>query len=218
MTIMFLAVAAGIGLAGVPLAMALSIKSSRKRRIEKIERFIFPPAIAMKVRERFPHLCDAQIELVMTALRQYFVLTVMARRDMVSMPSKGVDAAWHEFILFTRAYHAFCLESLGKFLHHTPAEAMSTPTLAQDGIKRAWKLACEYEQIDAKKPHKLPLLFAIDELLKIPGGYRYVLNCADAATSGDAYCASNIGCGSGCGSSGSDADGCAGDGGGCGGD
>lgn len=220
---MFSALVAGIGLAGVSL-MSFTPRFIRRRRIERIEQFVFPRTIASKVKEHFPHLSDTQVELVIKALRQYFILTVMARDRMVSMPSKAVDAAWHEFILFTRAYEVFCRKNLGRFLHHTPAEAMAMPTLAQDGIKLAWKLACQLEQLPAKNPYKLPLLFAIDNILDIPGGYKYALDCETGVAPGDSYCASHIGCGSGCGGG---ANGCGGDGGsdgggdgggGCGGD
>lgn len=37
-------------------------------------------------------------------------------------PSARVDLAWHEFILFTRTYHWFCEEHLGKLIHHEPSE------------------------------------------------------------------------------------------------
>lgn len=37
-------------------------------------------------------------------------------------PSKKVDKAWHEFILHTRAYEAFCLERYGQLIHHDPYE------------------------------------------------------------------------------------------------
>lgn len=38
-------------------------------------------------------------------------------------PSRRVDLVWHEFILFTRLYAAFCQEYFGKFIHHEPAAA-----------------------------------------------------------------------------------------------
>lgn len=141
------------------------------------------------------------------------------------MPSQVVDDAWHEFILFTRIYQKFCSKALGRFLHHIPAEAMPTPTLAQDGIKRSWRLACALAQINPKKPVRLPLIFAIDGLLNIDNGFTYQLDCQ--RTTAGAYCASHIGCSSGCGgsfdSAGDTSDsGCSGDSsacsGGCGGD
>jgi hypothetical protein len=143
----------------------------------------------------------------------------VAGKRFVSMPSQVVDDAWHAFILFTRGYQSFCQRAFGRFLHHTPAEAMRSQTQAQDGIRRAWRLACLREGIDPGRPERLPLLFAIDGLLGIPNGFRYDLVCQPgAANSG--YCASDIGCGGGCGASsscgGSGESGCGG--GGCGGD
>jgi len=134
------------------------------------------------------------------------------------MPSQVVDDAWHEFILFTRSYERFCQQAYGKFLHHTPAEAMRSPTSAQDGIKRAWRLACLKEKIHPKTPTRLPLLFALDAELAIANGFIYSLNCIPGSGS---YCVNNIGCGGGC-SAGCGADGnsCSSDGGcsgGCGG-
>jgi hypothetical protein len=37
-------------------------------------------------------------------------------------PSLLVDLAWHEFILFTRYYHEFCITHFSRFIHHTPSE------------------------------------------------------------------------------------------------
>jgi hypothetical protein len=35
-------------------------------------------------------------------------------------PSHKVDMAWHEFILFTKAYADFCTTHFGSFIHHFP--------------------------------------------------------------------------------------------------
>lgn len=32
-----------------------------------------------------------------------------------------VDEMWHNFILFTKEYHAFCDKNFGRFVHHQPA-------------------------------------------------------------------------------------------------
>jgi hypothetical protein len=71
--------------------------------------------------------------------------------------------------------------ALGRFLHHTPAEAMLTPQNAQEGIRRAWRLACGLENISARTPPRLPLIFKLDDRLNIPDGFRYSLNCLAAA-------------------------------------
>jgi len=137
-------------------------------------------------------------------MRDYFYICNQANGKMVAMPSEIVDVLWHEFILFTRAYETFCNQALGRFLHHTPTEAMPQKTMATDGIKRAWRLACAKAGINPKKPDKLPLLFAIDSMLNIKGGFTYVLNCQHTPyhnnTQGGCggYCATDIGCASGC--------------------
>lgn len=111
------------------------------------------------------------------------------------MPSQAVDDTGHAFILFTRGYDRFCRQAFSRLLHRAPAEAMPSPKLATDGIKRAWRHACALERTDPKKPARLTLLFAVDETLGISGGFRYVLHC-DPGTCN--HCASDIGC-SGCG-------------------
>jgi hypothetical protein len=190
-----------------------------------IQHYLFDSAIAQRVQAKHPQLSEQDVALVMQGLRDYFMLCQRSKRRMVSMPSQVVDDAWHEFILFTRAYQDFCCQAFGRFLHHTPAEAMASPTQAQDGIKRAWRLACAHEGLDPKQPRDLPLLFAIDARLGIKDGFHYTINCRQPNTAGKPYCASHISCGGGCGgASGSsssasndqhDASGC---GGGCGGD
>jgi hypothetical protein len=197
---------------------ALLIGYTRHGRERFIDDYVFPAGIRQRVRKRYPHLTEAQLDLVFDALREYFHLCRKAGRRMLAMPSQVVDVAWHEFILFTRNYRQFCLRAFGRFLHHTPTEAMNSPTLASDGIKRTWRLACTRAAMKPDNTPVLPLLFAIDGRLAIPDGFRYVPDCSRhlAAADGTAtYCASHIGCGGGCAGGGCSSDG-GGDG-GCGG-
>lgn len=195
----------------------LVVAAIRRRRQQAfIEAYKFHASIAGKLRERYPGLSDDEVDLVFEALREYFLICHAAGRRMIAMPSQVVDAAWHEFILFTRPYQLFCRRALGRFLHHTPTEAMQSPTVAQEGIKRAWRLSCLRSNIDPAAPAALPLLFEIDARLNIEDGFRYVLDCRDKSSPayGEGYCASHIGC-AGCGGD----SGCGSDcGGGCGGD
>lgn len=207
----------------IGLMLYLYRRLNRSSQLSYLQNYRFHPSLRKKVQQRYPHLTNEQLMLVFTALRDYFYICNQSGKKMVSMPSQVVDVAWHEFILFTRSYNEFCTRALGRFLHHTPTEAMKTPTLAQEGIKRAWKLSCAREKIDPAVPDRLPLLFAIDTLLSIEDGYRYVLDCTNPASPmyGNGYCASHIGCSSGCsGDFGNDSDSSsdAGCGGGCGGD
>lgn len=195
----------------------------QRARVRFLAEFRFPAGLARKVRARYPHLTEAQADMVVRELRTFFQAALAAQGRMVSMPSQAVDVAWHEFILFTQGYRQFCRQALGRFLDHTPAEYMADPGDGRAGLRRTWLHACRLDGINPRKPERLPMLFALDGLLLIPDGFRYALNCMgpDGVQSGDAYCASDIGCGGGDGgcSGGSDSGGGdAGDGGGgCGG-
>ncbi|NQD91496.1 hypothetical protein HP532_02380 [Pseudomonas sp. CrR25] len=191
----------------------------RRRRERFIQHYRFPERLRIRLNERYPHLSAEQTQQVLAGLREYFQLCRMAGRRMVAMPSQAVDVVWHEFILYTRQYRDFCQGGLGRFLHHTPNDAMPHAQAANAGIRRAWRLACARESIAPRRPSRLPLLFALDADLGIDDGFIYRLNCG--ATPGHsgaagAYCASHIGCGSGCAGSGCGGD-SGGDGGGCGG-
>lgn len=194
------------GGSGSPVRMA--------QRKKFIESYSIPLTVSRHLAAKYPSLDEAQRELVLKGLKDYFHITNIAGKRMVAMPSQAVDVAWHEFILFTREYSDFCRQAFGRFLHHTPAEAMREKTDAQEGIKTAWRLACRREGIDPGKPAVLPLLFALDAALSIPDGFHYSLDCMGQEEG--RYCASHIGCGSGgCGGDSSgDSGGC---GGGCGG-
>jgi len=187
----------------------------RRRKLAALQAFAFPDYLAGGARAHYPQLSDADWAMVLQGLRDYFAIAIDAQGRRISMPSRVVDAVWHQFILSTRAYQEFCRRVLGRFLHHTPAEAMTSPTHAQEGIRRAWRIACAREGIDPKRPDRLPRLFALDAQLAIPGGFTYVLDCRGRGAG--VYCAGDIGCS---GSGGWGSGGCGGDsdGGGCGGD
>lgn len=49
------------------------------------------------------------MQSALEGLRDWFRICRAARwTTFVAMPSRAADAAWHEFILFTRDYSAFC--------------------------------------------------------------------------------------------------------------
>jgi hypothetical protein len=61
-------------------------------------------------------------ELIETGLRQWLRCCAPALWDnqVIGMPSRAVDEAWHGLILCTARYSAFCTKAYGKFLHHHP--------------------------------------------------------------------------------------------------
>lgn len=168
----------------------------RKQRAIFLDSYSFPSAITTEVTKRYPHLSEYELEWVIQGLRQYFQLCNAAGVKTVSMPSRVVDVAWHEFILMTQSYAQFCDNGLGRFLHHTPASEMASTDRVMKGLKVAWFYACQWQGINQASPSRLPLLFAIDDVLSIPDGFKHSLHNDYATQASDM---GEIGCAGGCG-------------------
>lgn len=81
-------------------------------------------------------------ELVVVGLRQWLRCAgaALAADQVIGMPSRAVDEAWHGLILCTARYAAFCDAAYGRFLHHHPDGAGPAPD-ADDQLARtviAW--------------------------------------------------------------------------------
>jgi hypothetical protein len=176
----------------------------RSVRADYIRTYTFPPALYDKLRKRRPELSLKECQLVGRALRQFFLAYLQGGCRYVSMPSQVVDDLWHEHILYTRHYDSFCKKSFGRFLHHTPAVVLSRDRQNNSGLRRVWWLTCREENIDPRKPSRLPLLFAIDKKLNIADGFVYAPDCRNVqrsdSTGGTPYCGGDF--------SSSDYDGC----------
>ena len=157
-----------------------------------IDEYKFHAGLIVKFKKTRPELDAEKVGVTSLALKDYFKICLMAKKEFVAMPSQIVDELWHEFILFTRHYQKFCTRAFGRYLHHTPAEAIAQTDVASEGLKRAWKYACELEGINPKNPERLPRLFALDSLYNIENGFYYEKDCKNS--NGMGYCASDIGC------------------------
>jgi hypothetical protein len=124
----------------------------------------FPVSVEFKVRRDHPEITDEQYAVIETGLRQWLVACVyrVPGSGTLAMPSLSVDWAWHEFILCTRQYIAFCDEVYaGSYLHHTPAPEMvgsegeggEERTLAA-WAKSQWAAALR-EHLDEHEPREL---------------------------------------------------------------
>lgn len=149
------------------------------RRERWVREAPLPQFLKRKVRQAYPHLSGKDVDLVERGLRQFFLSCLRGKKKFVAMPSRVVDAMWHEFILHTKAYKNWCNLGLGWFLHHTPAEALGTKARNNDGLRRAWYWACKDEGINPHAPTRLPLLFALDAKLQIANGFSYAPDCSD---------------------------------------
>ncbi len=65
--------------------------------------------------------CDeAKAQSAFEQMKQYLADAALAPLGAAKAPTREVDAAWHEFLMFTRDYAKFCREHFGFFIHHVP--------------------------------------------------------------------------------------------------
>lgn len=154
------------------------------QRAEFIRTYRWPQGLLNRLERHHPGFQRKDSALVSRGLRQFFLAHLMSGKRYVSMPSQVADDLWHEFILYTREYDAFCRRAFGDFLHHTPAVVLSTERKSNEGLRRVWWYCCKYESIDPVNPTRLPLLFALDSKLKIANGFVYHPDCEDLRRGG----------------------------------
>lgn len=159
-----------------------SVASRDRRRARFIAGYEFPAGLDAKLARARPDLESSARAEAIEGLREWFQICRSGRRaGFLAMPSQAVDEAWHEFILFTREYVAFCARAFGGYLHHTPAEALAEPSDMDSGLATTWTIACAVEGIDPRSTTRLPRIFALDEEIGMADGMRHRL----AARGGD---------------------------------
>jgi hypothetical protein len=173
---MTFALAAAVAIA-LALIAAMTVRLVRAQREAYIRAYMFPPGLIDAFAKRRPGLTLKDRQLVAHALRQFFLAYLKGGRRFVAMPSQAADDLWHEFILYTRHYHAFCGKAFGRFLHHTPAIALGPDRQGNAGLRRMWWHACLEENINPRRPTRLPLLFALDGKLGLADGFVYAVDC-----------------------------------------
>jgi hypothetical protein len=146
-------------------------------RADYIRTYMFPKGIFDKLQARRPELSLKDCQLTARALRQFFLAYLKGGRKFVAMPSQVADDLWHELILYTRHYEAFCNKAFGGFMHHTPAVVLGADRQNNAGLRRTWWYACLEENINPRKHTRLPLLFALDAKLNVADGFRYAPDC-----------------------------------------
>jgi hypothetical protein len=173
----------------VLFVVSLALWNQRRiaRRETFIRNYVLPQGLFDNLRKKRPELGLKECQLTANALRQFFLAYLKSGRKYVSMPSQVADDLWHEFILFTRNYDAFCKGAFGGFLHHTPAVSVGSGSKADKGLHVTWWHACKEDHINPRAPTRLPLLFALDTKLGVADGFSYALDCktAQVMRSGD---------------------------------
>jgi hypothetical protein len=77
----------------------------------------------------------------------------------IDKPLLVIDEMWHNFLMYTRVYHRFCMDKLKKFIHHEP-------TPKAEKIKRQQRVAenPEKEYKKWKESYYQQLSFIYDHL------------------------------------------------------
>jgi hypothetical protein len=109
------------------------------------------------------------LALIETGLKQWLRCCAPALWDnqVIGMPSRAVDEAWHGLILCTARYSAFCRKAYGEFLHHHPdggaptvgSEAADPPAEQLRRTVVAWTLVA--------KPGEECLLWDLDSRIGV---------------------------------------------------
>lgn len=165
-------------------AFVVSRRNSRRRveRVVFIRGYRFPAGLRFKLHQAYPELSDEQTALILEGLRAWFLLLAENPSARFGMPSKAVDTAWHEFILLTHQYAAFCDQAFGKFLHHVPhagdtraeADGLAMTFGTRSSLLGAGAMAAGAAGGFAAAAIASPRdLFGIDQTLGIATGNRY---------------------------------------------
>jgi hypothetical protein len=135
------------------------------RRRAFIESYAFPVAIKDKLAEELGS--GLPVAVALEGLREWYLACLDAPGQMLGMPSRAVDVAWHEMILMTRTYTAFCERAFGHYLHHSPEAVIDEPMRV--GLSRT------LEVVDGRSASlaAVPLLFAIDDEVGLEDGYSW---------------------------------------------
>jgi hypothetical protein len=160
------------------LADTVRAKLRNHRRPESeafIRHYEFPTGLRGKLAARLPGIQERKLEDVLSGLKDFFLLYLEVEGFRLGMPSKAVDAAWHEFILYTRDYTAFCEHAFGRYLHHVPDDPRSEIYDPLGDLGRTWILHCIRNDEDPHAPTSVPLFFSIDAELGLPDPRAYTI-------------------------------------------
>jgi hypothetical protein len=138
----------------------------RAQQAAFIDSYEFPRALRDRLHEHHLELRNSEVDAILEGLREWFLVCLHADGQMIGMPSRAADEAWHEFILLTPMYHAFCDQAFGHYLHHSPEAIMDEPV--QPAVARTLQV---YDRQIATR--RVPRLFELDEQLRWPAGMLY---------------------------------------------
>lgn len=107
---------------------------------KKIDNYVFNTTVLNKMAHKYPGIKTREMNLCVDALKSYLIAVAQNIQSgnsvgkSLGMPSVMADSLWHEFILDTKNYIAFC-ESLGiPYIHHNPGTAIFKTDFSNDDV------------------------------------------------------------------------------------
>lgn len=103
------------------LTHTLGLKIQEGGPLEEKLKNAWRPELESSVKERLIDkgiMSDQSFQWYQLELKRFFFLSALLKN--VPMYNEKVDAIWHDMILFTKDYAAFCEEFNGEMIHHTP--------------------------------------------------------------------------------------------------
>jgi hypothetical protein len=146
-------------------------------RIAAVDDLPFPSSTRHRLQNQHPHLSGDDFRVVEAATRQWFRLVARHPKATLSMPSVVVDALWREWARHERDYAAFCDAAFGHALPHRPEPAMAADTANTTRIPGLLATLDHARQDEGCGATDLPLLFRVDQSLRIRDGNRYLADC-----------------------------------------
>ncbi|MCG5470045.1 hypothetical protein LADH09A_003986 [Micromonospora sp. LAH09] len=146
------------------------------RRLRAVSELQFPASGRQQLRNRHLHLSDDDIVLVETATRQWFRIIARQPNAKLSVPSVAVDDLWQALTRHAQDYATFCDAAFGRPLPHQPRAATSADTTTTD--RSALLATLKHGRRDEDcGPTGLPLLFRVDQEVRVQEGNRYLADC-----------------------------------------
>jgi hypothetical protein len=110
------------------------------------------------------------------------------------MPSQVVDDLWHEFILYTKAYDAFCGRPSGASCTTRQPSCSAPKSATTKACAASGGSACKEENIDPRQPLAPAPAVRLDTKLGIADGFVYASRTASRcrARAGNIHCGSDF--------------------------
>jgi hypothetical protein len=134
--------------------------------------YVLPDDLAGRVRQR---LNAVDVGLALRGLRQWLRLRILTDKPM-GMPSLGVQTALEEFLALEAA-DFFRRNVFGRRSQDSLPDGVLPTEAAGQTMALTWAMTCNDQQLYLKAPPSLPMLFAVDAALVLPGGWSWVMYC-----------------------------------------